>query len=187
MQFNVAQLLRASTGTSRRYDVDEPATALQGLLEADGVTVRGPIRGNVTLMHTTDGILVTGRLETTLELVCDRCLDPFQLPVEIELEEDFRPTIDIRSGAALPRVAGEELATLIDEQHILDLWEVVRQGTLLAAPAHPVCRLGCAGLCPQCGQNLNEGQCDCVADSLDPRWLKLRALLDDMTEADTAL
>lgn len=181
MQYNVAQLLRAPTGTARHYDVDEPAAELQAMLDGDGVQVQRPIRGTVSLMRTTDGILVTGTLETTVGLVCDRCLDPFEAPVMIELEESFQPTIDIKSGAALPRVAGEELATLIDEHHILDLLEVVRQGTLLAAPMHPVCRPDCAGLCPQCGQNLNEGQCDCEVETADPRWMKLKMLLDETT------
>lgn len=177
MQFNVAQLLRASTGTSRRYEVNEPASELQALLDIDDVRVRSPIQGVVTLMRTTEGILVTGTLETALELVCDRCLDPFEIPVRVELEESFRPIIDIRSGAVLPRIAGEELATLIDEHHILDIAEVVRQRTLLAIPAHPVCRPDCAGLCPQCGQRLNEGQCQCENETIDPRWSKLQALL----------
>ncbi len=180
MQYNVAQLLRAPMGTTRHYEVEEPASELQPVLDGDGVRVCSPVRGSVTLMHTTDGILVTGTLETTLELVCDRCLDPFEVPVQIELEENFRPTIDIKSGAALPRVAGEEVATLIDEHHILDLLEVVRQDALLAAPMHPVCRPDCAGLCPQCGQNLNEGPCDCEVDTIDPRWSKLQALLSEM-------
>jgi len=179
MQFNVAQLRRAPTGSSRRYDIDEPASELQTLLDGDEVKVRSPLHGTVTLMHTTDSILVTGTLETTLELVCDRCLEAFEAPVKIELEENFRPSIDIKSGAALPRIAGEELATLINGQHILDLSEVIRQDTLLGVPMHPICRPDCAGLCPQCGQNLNEGQCDCEIDTIDPRWSKLQLLLTE--------
>ncbi len=180
MQFNVAQLLRAPTGASRHYEVDEPASELQALLDGDGITLRSPIHGAVTLMHTTEGILVTGILDIIVETTCDRCLELFEVPVEIELEETFRPSIDIKSGAALPRVAGEELATRIDEHHILDLLEVVRQDTLLAIPMHPVCQPNCAGLCPQCGQNLNEGQCDCEIDTIDPRWSKLQSLLSEI-------
>lgn len=184
MQYNVAQLLRAPTGTSRRRDVDEPASEVQVLLDADGVKVHSPLQGHITLMRITDGILVTGTLGITLELTCDRCLDAFDISVQVVLEENFRPTIDIKSGAALPRVSGEEFETLIDEQHILDLSEVVRQGILLAAPMHPVCRLDCAGLCPQCGQNLNEGECDCETEVLDPRWSKLQSLLSEYMTTD---
>lgn len=180
MQYNVAQLLLAPTGTTRHYDVDEPAREVQTLLDGDGVVVRHALQGAITLMHTTDGILVLGTLTTALELACDRCLEPFEVPVHVELEETFRPSIDIKTGAALPSVQGEEVATLIDKKHILDLSEVVRQDILLAAPMHPVCRPDCAGLCPQCGQNLNEGQCDCDVEAIDPRWSKLKLLLDQM-------
>jgi uncharacterized protein len=180
MQYNVAQLLRAQTGAIRHHEIDEPAEDVQVLLDGDGVSAHGPVQGTVTLMRTTDGILVTGQLTTTVQLTCDRCLEPFEETVTLELEESFRPTIDIDSGAALPPIKGEELATLIDEHHILDLSEVVRQMILLATPMHPVCRPDCKGLCPQCGQNLNEGQCDCEIQIADPRWSKLQALLDDM-------
>lgn len=184
MQYNVAQLLQAPVGTTRQYEIDEPAEEVQALMDGDGVRAHGPLQGSVTFIRTTDGILVTGTLTITVELTCDRCLTPFETSIELELEESFRPTIDIESGAALPPVKGEELATLIDEEHTLDLSEVVRQLTLLSAPMHPVCRPDCAGLCPHCGKNLNEGPCDCEVDTRDPRWSKLQVLLDEMTETE---
>ncbi len=185
MQYNVAQLLRAQTGTKRDHKIDEPAEEVQALLDGDGVGARGPLHGTVRLIRTIDGILVTGTLETTIELTCDRCLDPVEAKVTLDLQENFRPTIDINSGAALPPVKGEELATLIDKQHTLDLSEVVRQLILLETPMHPVCRPDCRGLCPRCGQNLNERQCDCETESVDPRWAKLQSLLDDTTEVES--
>jgi uncharacterized protein len=152
---------------------------VQALLDDEDMKATGPLQGTVTFMRTTDGILVTGKSRLMLELVCERCLNSFEVPVELELVETFRPTVDIRSGAPLPPVKGEELETLIDEQHVLDLAEVVRQMILLATPMYPVCRPDCAGLCPRCGQNLNEGQCDCTIEVTDPRWSKLQTLLDE--------
>lgn len=184
MQYNVAQLLQAPTGTVRQYEIDKSVSKVQALLDGDGVSARSPLQGTIILTRTTDGILVTGTLAVALELVCDRCLNAFEVPVELELEETFRPTIDIISGAALPPVKGEDLATLIDEHHVLDLSEVVRQGILLAVPMHPICRPDCVGLCPQCGQNLNDGQCDCELETVDPRWSKLQSLLDEMAKVE---
>jgi uncharacterized protein len=185
MQYNVAQLLRAPTGATRRYEVDVPAGEVQMLLDDDDVSTRGPLQGEVSMMRTTDGILVTGELSIMLALACDRCLDTIEIPVMLKLEDTFRPTIDIKSGAMLPLVSGEELATLIDEKHILDLSEVTRQNILLAVPMHPVCRQDCAGLCPQCGQNLNEGRCNCKTETVDPRWSKLERLLKEMGEVES--
>jgi uncharacterized protein len=53
----------------------------------------------------------------------------------------------------------------------------VRQYALLAIPMKPLCREGCAGLCPTCGRNLNQGPCDCPPQVLDPRLSGLRKLL----------
>ncbi len=180
MQYNVAQLLKAPTGTARHYELDEPVEELNRLLRVDDVHIRDRLRGQITLMHTTDGILVTGVLQTTVELVCDRCLQNFEAPVELGIEESFRPSIDIRTGSVLQPVPGEELETLINEQHILDMREVVRQDILLALPMHPLCRPNCAGLCPECGQDLNEGSCNCRVETIDPRWAKLRSLMDEV-------
>jgi uncharacterized protein len=128
------------------------------------------------LMRTLEGILATGWLETTLGLVCDRCLSPYTQKVEIELEDEFKPSIDIVSGASLP-VLPEDEGNLIDDHHILDLHEVVRQRLLISQPPHALCKADCQGLCATCGKNLNEGACDCDSDELDPRWASLRALL----------
>jgi uncharacterized protein len=66
---------------------------------------------------------------------------------------------------------------LIDEHHILDLSEVIRQGLWLAIPMEILCRPDCAGLCPRCGGNRNLGECNCDQAAIDPRWGALQALL----------
>jgi uncharacterized protein len=121
-------------------------------------------------------VLLSGQLHTEVELTCSRCLEPFSTAVDFTLEEEFRPTIDIRTGAKLPLLDGEDVATLIDSQHIIDLFEVMRQDILLALPPRPLCKPDCAGLCSQCGQNLNEGPCTCEQPLGDPRWEVLRTL-----------
>jgi DUF177 domain-containing protein len=45
---------------------------------------------------------------------------------------------------------------------------------LLALPMHAVCREDCKGLCGSCGQNLNEGECRCAVDRVDPRFAQLK-------------
>jgi uncharacterized protein len=95
--------------------------------------------------------------------------------LKIRFEEEFLPTIDAESGAPLPSPEEASVFT-IDEQHTLDLTEAVRQYSLLAIPMKTLCKKNCAGLCPTCGKNLNEGQCDCPKDDIDPRWSKLAEL-----------
>lgn len=171
MRFNVAQLLKEPVGSTRTYHLAEDIQDL-----GEEVKLTHPIEGAIRLIHTTDGVLVSGQLRTEVELTCGRCLESFANTVEFTLEEEFHPTVDISTGAKLPLEDGEDEATLIDGQHIIDLLEVMRQDILLALPSHPLCKPDCAGLCSQCGQSLNEGSCTCEQSFGDPRWEALRAL-----------
>lgn len=168
MRYSVAQLLQEHTGAVRHNTLLEDVTGL----DPDIQPVE-PLTGPIVLMRTVDGILVTGHLNTVIQMECSRCLESVVVPVELELEEDFTPTIDVLTGHRLPIPADADAATLIDEHHILDLTEVIRQNMLLAQPARSLCRRDCLGLCPICGQNLNEGPCSCEASETDSRWAGL--------------
>ena len=69
--------------------------------------------------------------------------------------------------------ADEDAYPLVDDE--LDLEPLVRDAVLLELPLAPLCREDCAGLCPQCGANRNEGACGCAAPR-DPRWATLDVL-----------
>jgi uncharacterized protein len=171
MEFNVAQLMKERTGATRTYAVREEIENLDPEIVALDV-----LSGNVQLMRSVDGVLATGLLSMSLGLICDRCLNPFVAQVDIELEDEFKPSIDIVSGASLP-VDPEDDGNVIDDHHILNLQEVLRQRILLSQPVHPLCQSECLGLCINCGQNLNEGTCECGEPATDPRWAALRELL----------
>jgi uncharacterized protein len=171
MEFNVAQLTKERTGATRSYTVREEIENLD-----PEIVALDALSGTVQLMRTIDGVLATGVLTTSLGLVCDRCLNPFVDQVDVELEDEFKPSLDITTGASLP-IAPEDEGNVIDEHHILNLHEVLRQRILLSQPIHPLCRSDCLGLCVNCGQNLNEGTCSCAEAEIDPRWAALRQLL----------
>lgn len=175
MRYNVAQLLKGPTGAQRRYDLDEEIRDLDPELEP-----LAALRGTVTLMRTSQGILATGTLRTALEGACRRCLEPCRVEVELDLQEEFYPMVRI-GEVPLDDVPEEDQdeALLIDEHHILDLTEVIRQGLWLAAPMQALCRPDCAGLCPNCGGNRNLGECTCDQTPVDPRWATLQAMLDN--------
>jgi uncharacterized protein len=147
----------------RHYDIDEA--------DEEG----RPVKGKVQFLRTNRSILVTGNLETSIKGECSRCLEQFDYPLKLNIEEEFFLTVDPISGLPLPPPT-ESGSFLIDENHILDLGEAVRQYKIMALPMNPVCRQDCAGLCPQCGRNLNYGACDCPAAPPDPRWAKLQLL-----------
>jgi uncharacterized protein len=141
-QFNVAQLLKGPVGDSRRYHLDAPLLPLGEEREARA------IEGDVKMTRLSRGLLVTGAARATVELTCVRCLEEFSQPVEFELEEEFRPSLDMASGNAIAYRGDDADADyfLIDENHVLDLSEALRQAVWLAAPMMPRCREDCPGI-----------------------------------------
>lgn len=169
MLFNVSQLLRETTGSTRRYTVDE------------GVDVPGEtaqvirFSGSVLLLRTPRSILVEAHLSGNGTGTCVRCLQPAVVPLELTIEEEFFPTIDPVTGVHLAPPE-EPDAFRIDEHHHLDITEAVRQAAVLAEPMQVLCRPDCLGLCPQCGADRNLGACRCPAEPIDERWAALRRL-----------
>jgi len=172
MRFNVAQLLKAPVGASRQHEIEDHITGIDPDLEP----VK-PLVGKVRFLRTSDGILVTGRLHTEVRASCCRCLQAFDVPVDFDLEEEFRPSVDVSTGAVVPAGVGDSDHTTIDSHHMLDLSEVVRQNLVLAIPMSPLCSSRCRGLCSSCGADLNMGPCACGHQEGDPRLEALRELL----------
>ncbi len=181
MIFNVSQLLKAPVGTTQDVALDNRDT----LDLRDGeAQLAGPIEGHVRLHRTNQGIYADGTVSVPVHLQCARCLDEFDATLTFPLREEYYPTIDVNTGAPVQQDENE-LAFPIDEHHELDMREAIRQNLLTAVPIAALCREDCAGLCPHCGKNLNEGPCDCQPETEDERFAALRSLLDD-TELNSA-
>ena len=179
LQFNVAGLLTGPKGGTRSYDLYIPVSELDQLDE--GFDVVAPFRGTARFLWTNDRIMVRVTGHTTVALQCSRCLEPFEQVVNVQIEEAFIPTVDLASGVPIQR-DDADAAVLIDEHHVLDLSEILRQSILLALPLTPVCSPDCKGLCPHCGANLNHETCTCTTEDIDPRWSALGSLLMDFDE-----
>jgi uncharacterized protein len=80
--------------------------------------------------------------------------------------------------------ASDEDAFLIDQNHLLDLTEAVRQYREASVIMQPLCRPDCRGLCPRCGRDLNAGDCGCSLGPADARWAALSSLLPDTEGKD---
>ncbi len=175
MIYNVAQLLKAPVGSLQRAELDDDDD-LQ--LEDETIQRAGRVSGHVRMHRTNQGIFVDGEAQVPIELQCTRCLRTFTEIVPVEIRELYFPTIDVESGFPVPPPAEDDLSFPIDHNHVIDLREAIRQNLLLALPIKTLCREDCAGLCPQCGKDLNEGPCDCVLEVEDDRFGPLRHLLE---------
>jgi uncharacterized protein len=157
LKYNVSLLLKPEVGATLGLDVDEVHQTL-GDLKVDYV------HGQLLLTRTNRGVLARGQFSTKLEVECVRCLESFRLALIVPMEEMFAFS------------AASDPTYLIDEGW-LDLRQPLREQIMLALPMHSVCRPDCRGLCPNCGQNLNDGPCTCSTEDIDPRLADLRKLL----------
>ena len=138
LEFNVAQLEKLPIGTTREYDLDERLNFEDNELSVKGIVV---------LTQTNRSILVKAELDTVMPQQCSRCLKQFECPQKVSFEEEFFPLLDVVSGQ--PVEADEDAGDfMIDEHHILDLTEAVRQYTILSLPMKPLCRTDCGGIGP---------------------------------------
>ena len=124
------------------------------------------VEADVTLTPFEGGIDVAGTVTAPWEGICRRCAEPVEGVLQIRVRERF-------ADRAIASAADEEIYPIDDD--VIDLAPLVRDAVVLELPAAPLCREECAGLCVQCGANLNEGACGCVAPR-DPRWANLDVL-----------
>jgi uncharacterized protein len=160
LKLNVGFLLAGGPGHSHDTAFDVPAVRVAADLDLE--YLRGPLR----LSRTKEGILVQGELQAGLEDECARCLDPVSRAVTMRVAELF----------AYPVPLDNEFS--VNDTGILDLAPLVRDEVFIALSNGALCRPDCKGLCPHCGQNLNDATCDCESDAMDPRFAQLKELLD---------
>ena len=160
MHINVAQLLKEPVGAKRSYKIDELA----------GENGENHVVGEVNLIRTNRGILVIGKLATEITDTCSRCLGTARILVTFDMEEEYFPVVDINSGVHL-KASPDDFT--IDENHVLDLNEAIRQYIIMATPTKILCKPDCRGICPVCGKELEGGDCGHRNNFYDHRWDKL--------------
>ena len=170
LSYNVADLLRDAPGSYETHQID-----VDDLKVADDIVLAQPVTGYVRLSHTGRSILVRAELQTAVSGVCGRCLRPVVTAIDVQIEEEALPSIDIDTGMPVD-MSVEPDALRLTDHHELDLEVPIREAISLAEPIAVLCRPDCRGLCPDCGVDLNDNPSHSHADEdIDPR---LAALAD---------
>ena len=170
LRLNVGFLLKEGIGYSREFTFDEAEVHV-----ADDLTVTR-LQGAVTFSRTPQGLYAQGRLQAFSHEQCVRCLIDVDQPLSWKIGDLFFYP---------PENAPQDALTVGEDVHI-DLAPLVRENMLLSKPMRILCRPDCKGLCPNCGQNWNEGPCDCREENGDPRWAALQNLKEEFSsQADT--
>ena len=162
LRFNFGFLLEADLGTFRTVELNYPT-----ILISERMTL-SPLKGNFWATRISEGIYLSGKLHSKMAQPCVRCLENADVPITIKIDELFYYP---------PPVQSEE-EYLITDDGFANLAPLIHELTVLSMPIQPLCKVDCQGLCMVCGQNLNEGDCDCEEDNIDPRMAVLKSLLN---------
>jgi uncharacterized protein len=173
LTFPVAGLLGEPVGTVRETGI-EPLWIDAG----EDVALAEPVEGALRLTRTNRGLLVRADLRTALATECSRCLRDITVPLELEIEEEALPSVELATGAPIDTSAEPDVVRLNDH-HQLELLPLVREAIWLGQPIAPVCRDDCPGLCVTCGRPLDEGEHDHGPAEIDPRFEALKGFTVD--------
>lgn len=144
LRFNVGFLLNQPIGTSRDIHFEYPEVTLEPDLKMTEFS------GVARIGRTPQGILVQGKFQGNAPAECVRCLSGFEQPLHAAFDELY--AFDKRSVT--------ESGLILPEDANIDLEPLVRDYLLIEVPISPICKPDCKGLCPICGQNLNEEPAD---------------------------
>lgn len=112
-----------------------------------------------------EGILVTADVSTTANAQCVRCLDDYELDVQVDFQELFAYSADEADSY-----------TVVDDSVVLE--DIIRDTVVLDLPFQPVCKPECYGLDPDTGEKRSGGEAEPAVREIDPRWRDLEKLLD---------
>ncbi len=157
----VGALRRHEVGAHEEFELRVAPQDLPELGLADDLRVHGRLTNLGE-----EGIHAAIDVEGAIARECARCLAPVRVPVRATSEETF--------GASGP------WTSIVEDT--LDLEPMVNEAVLLEEPLRALCRPDCAGICPTCGKDLNEGPCGCTDDEVDPRLEPLKKLLGPREE-----
>jgi uncharacterized protein len=162
------------------FEVDQKSGHFE--IDQEDCTLSANVRVQGTLKKVSKEVYLEGRLQTEVQVLCGRCLEPVRAPVDCDVSARFVPEPNTRranKGEAemLPADADTEPYS----GHKIDITAPVHDQILLAIPQVVLCKPDCAGLCPDCGINLNTGSCNCNhEETIDPRLAVLKGLKDKL-------
>ncbi|MFQ5967771.1 MAG: DUF177 domain-containing protein [Acidimicrobiia bacterium] len=147
--------------SSRRVSSTAPLA-----LSLEQAEVEGQAQLDLELKGVGDRVSATGTAGVNIQLTCVRCLTGWTETLAVEVSALF---------AREP--SSEEYPVSADTT--VDLEPAVRDDVASAMPLLPLCRPDCAGLCPVCGTDLNNGRCPGHELEEDSPFAALRSLIQD--------
>ncbi len=124
-------------------------------------TASTPLKAVLNIKPTGGGSFqISGRVQTALQLECSRCLKGFPYALDTSLSIDVSP-VSAMDHSPEHELTGGELETEFYRGDEIEPLDFVKEQVLISIPMVPVHSPDCKGLCPQCGADLNAGDCGC--------------------------
>jgi len=143
------------------------------------LSVNVDITINGSLTRIDDDVYLKGRVMTSVIASCSRCLDTFLYPIDSRLKSHFVQSDDRFTSVRDLELHASDIDAEVYENQKIDLTQSIRDSILLAVPVTCLCNEDCKGICFLCGNNLNQGLCECENESFrDPRLESLKILKD---------
>lgn len=162
MHIHLQELNKGKTSSFREtLDVSDLLKGRKDVLSA------GPLRVSLDARGEDGTAVVEGELTIDVASPCARCLEPVRGRLEIPFLEHFKVSHE-------PQTEEEEEQFVAVQEDTVDLKPYVEEALLLGLPFAPLCREDCKGLCAECGADLNEGECGCSREKIDPRLSALK-------------
>jgi len=133
------------------------------------VTIKG------TINRFDNDIYLNGRVSTTLEYICSRCLNIFTEEIGTEFSAEYLPESEGITKEEVELIASD-LNSYYYKGEGIDILPPIIDQILLSISLKPLCNENCKGLCPHCGQNLNIAKCSCKEDDIDVRLAVLKKI-----------
>jgi DUF177 domain-containing protein len=154
----------------QNFEADHPECPLVRDIE-----VAGTLRKNGV------DVYLSGEIQTELSVICTRCLEPFQFPIQCKVTAHYAPRSEPDKEHAEVELDDSEIDIEYYDEDRVDITQSVCDQILLEVPQICLCKKDCKGLCPDCGKNLNLGPCGCGNESsIDPRLDVLKTLKDKL-------
>lgn len=118
--------------------------------------------------------VVSGQITGAVEADCSRCLEAFEMPIDIDVQAVY-VSPELFSSESERELVSDDLDVDVILEGKLNTDDIIREQVLLELPVKVLCKTDCNGLCAICGADLNVNDCKCGSKEADPRW---SALLD---------
>lgn len=163
MKIDVSKIVKAE-GASQAVSVEISFDRIE--FNGQEFLFTSPMRVDGVIKNAGGNLYLDADVQAEFIVNCARCLKELTEEFSFEVNEVFTQGEIDGDSVFLPIVS-----------NTVDLKSAVEENFCTSVPFVFLCSEDCKGLCHTCGKDLNEGECDCENEDIDPRLAGLKAFL----------